>query len=177
MPITTSTDYYRNNKEEGKIMHKCPHCDFTTPYNKSNLMNHIHAKHTPENRRPFQCHHCERGFSQKSHLIKHLQKEHNIETSSLEKKITNILYKITLTEKIPRSKKTRARHEYYKANRILKSRDLHNEKHEYYENCFLCNNDLHYDEKKGFIKLHKTPLMGILKIKNMRRCIICTIKK
>ena len=47
MPVLTSTDYYRKNKEEGKVMHKCPHCDFTTPYNKSNLMNHIYAKHTP----------------------------------------------------------------------------------------------------------------------------------
>ena len=103
----TSTDYYRQNKEAGVVMHKCPHCEFTTPYNKSNLMNHIYAKHTPENKRPFQCRHCERIFT-KSHLIKHMKKEHNLNTSHLEKKITNILYKITLTEKEPRSKKTKS---------------------------------------------------------------------
>lgn len=165
MPVMTSTDYYRQNKETGVIMHKCPHCDFTTPYNKSNIMNHIYAKHTPEHERPFQCRHCERGFSQKSHLIKHMKKEHNLNTAHLEKKVTNILYKITLTEKEPRSKKTKARRKYYEKHPHIKSRDMLNKKHEYTDNCFLCNNDLHYDEKKGFIQLHKTQLMGCIKIK------------
>lgn len=177
MPVMTSTDYYRQNKEAGVVMHKCPHCEFTTPYNKSNLMNHIYAKHTPENQRPFQCRHCERGFSQKSHLIKHMKKEHNLNTSHLEKKITNILYKITLTEKEPRSKKTKARRKYYEKHSHIKSRDMYNNKHEYTECCFLCNNDLHYDERKGFIQLHKIPLMGCIKIKTKnpvcKLCIKC----
>ena len=166
MPVITSTEYYRNNKESGVIMHKCPHCDFTTPYNKSNLTNHINAKHTPESERPFQCTHCVRGFSQKSHLIKHLQKEHSVDTTTLEKKITNILYTIIITNKTPRSKKTKARRKYYENNKIIKSRDLKKNMHEYYENTFLCNNDLHYDEKKGFIKIHKTLLTGCIKIKS-----------
>ena len=170
MPLITSTDYYRQNKEAGVIMHKCPHCEFTTPYNKSNLMNHIHAKHTPENKRPFQCMHCDRGFSQKSHLVKHMKKKHhNVNTSNLEKKITTILYKITLTGKIPRSKKTIARRKYYQNHTFIKSRDMYNKKHEYTDRCFLCNNDLHYDEKKGFIQIHKTPLMGCIKLNTKNR--------
>ena len=174
MPVMTSTDYYRQNKETGVVMHECPHCDFTTPYNKSNLMNHIYAKHTPEHERPHQCMHCERGFSQKSHLIKHLKKEHELNTSNLEKKVTNILYMITLTEKLPRSKKTIARRKYYQTHAIIKSRDMMEKKHKYTDNCFLCNNDLHYDERKGFIEIHKTSLMGSIKIKMKKPiCKLC----
>jgi len=178
MPVINSTEYYRMKKEAGVVMHRCPHCEFTTPYNKSNLMNHIYAKHTPENKRPFQCDHCERGFSQKSNLLKHMKKEHNIQTTHLEKKITNILYKITLTDKIPRSKKTKSRREYYKKHKLIKSRDMRKKKHEYFENCYLCNNDLHYDERKGFIQLHKIPLMGLVTTNTkFHKCKILFIKK
>ena len=97
---STSTEYYRLNKENGVVTHRCPHCDFTTPYNKSNLMNHIYAKHTPEHEKPFQCRHCERGFSQKSHLLKHLKSKHNITNhDELSKKVGMIaLNTFLLTE-------------------------------------------------------------------------------
>lgn len=176
MPGITSTDYYRQNKEEGKIMHRCPHCDFTTPYNKSNLMNHIYAKHTPEHKRPYQCDHCARGFSQKSHLIKHLKKEHQITNTSLENKITNILYKIQCTEKKPKSKKTKARFTYYQQNPIIKSTDMQNKLHEYLDQCFLSNNEIHYDKKNGFIKLTKILLKGKVKINGSCKCKICIRK-
>ena len=46
---------------------------------------------------------------------------------------------------------------------------MYNKKHEYTDRCFLCNNDLHYDEKKGFIQIHKTPLMGCIKLNTKNR--------
>lgn len=173
MPVLTSTDYYRKNKEEGKVMHKCPHCDFTTPYNKSNLMNHIYAKHTPEHERPFQCRLCERGFSQKSHLISHLKKVHKTSDSSLETKTVNVLYHISVTDKIPKYKKTKLRREYYKNHNILKSRDMSDNKYEYANGLFISNNEIHYDKKNGFITFKKINLTG--KIKLPCKCKTCII--
>ena len=171
---STSTEYYRLNKENGVVTHRCPHCDFTTPYNKSNLMNHIYAKHTPEHEKPFQCRHCERGFSQKSHLLKHLKSKHNITNhDELSKKVVNILYNISLTDKEPRSKKTKARRLYYLSHPVMKSRDMYNNKHEYVEGCFLKNNELHYDEKNGFISIKKTILRRSIKLKKPCFCIVC----
>lgn len=171
----SSTEYYRKNKLEGKVMHKCPHCDFTTPYNKSNLMNHIYAKHTAEKDRPYQCHKCERGFSQKLHLIKHLHRDHNIKDKNLEKKTINTVYIISFTEKIPNSKKTKARYEFYKKNNILKSNDLRENKYKYMDNLCITNKNLYYDASSGIIKINKINFTG--KIKINCKCLKCIIKK
>lgn len=163
MPVTTSTDYYRKNRETGSVVYRCPHegCNYSTRNCKQVLIHHINSKHTKECDRPFQCQHCERGFAQKANLIKHMKCEHGIDTSSLSNKTTTILYIIkTVKNNEPRSKNTRARRDYYKNNPTLKSRDIFNKKHEYLDGVFLKNHDLHYDIRNNFITVDKVELKG-----------------
>ena len=155
-----STDYYRENKTSRKVVHYCPHCHFSTTYGKCVLHNHIYARHTPESDRPFQCTHCTRGFAQKAHLISHLDKVHNISDAILNSKISTLLYIISPSDTAPKSYKTRARLKYYKDNPVLKSRDIHENKHEYLANVYLRNHDIHYDHKHKFISMSKLPLRG-----------------
>jgi hypothetical protein len=61
-------------------------------------------------------------------------------------------------QNLPKSTKTRARCKYYKDNTILKSRNIHNQQHEYISGVFLKNHDLHYDRRKGFITFHTLAL-------------------
>ena len=68
-----------NNKPKKLKLLECPHCNYTTSGPKCILQNHIYSKHTDEKDRPYQCENCNRGFSQKSHLHKHMKKMHNID--------------------------------------------------------------------------------------------------
>lgn len=164
--VCGSTAYYRKNKESSKVLHSCPHCDYTTPNCKVVLMNHIYAKHVSEDKRPFQCHHCERGFAQKAHLTGHLKKKHDIVI--IVSKVSTLLYKIGITDCIPKSSKTLARHRFYIGNPILKSRNIYNKKHQYSPGVYLKNHDLRYDLKKGFITITTTELRNPMKLKRRK---------
>ena len=151
-----STKYYRENRKTKKVVHSCPHCDYTTTNAKICLMNHINAKHVEEKNRPFQCQHCERGFAQKAHLDKHLSTIHDIATLPL--KVSSISYIIKTTDNYPKSVKTKARFDYYQNHHIINTNEINNQKHEYLPGVYLKKHDLHYDYNKGFIKVNKCPL-------------------
>ena len=151
-----STDYYRENKKKKKVIHICPHCDYTTTGPKITLKHHIDAKHKKDSEKPFQCIYCPKGFAQKSHLINHTKKQHNICMPCMKK--IGITYEITIQDIIPNSKKTRARFDYYKNNPIIKSTNLNQNKHQYLENIFLRVQDINYDSRNGYIRISKTPI-------------------
>ena len=77
--IPHNTNYYRRNKEQRFNVKCCPHCNYETTGPKSALLAHIYSKHTPENKRPFQCPctECERGYAARANLKKHLIKNHD----------------------------------------------------------------------------------------------------
>ena len=156
--VNNSTDYYRENRQNKLFVHKCPHCNYCTHNSKITLTNHINSKHRKEEARPYQCPECNRGFAQKAHLVRHLECEHGIENHISFSKTSTILYIISLTDNYPKSKKTKARCEYYNDNPVIKGKDIHAKKHEYLPNCFLKNHDIHYDLKKNFISIHKLAL-------------------
>jgi hypothetical protein len=160
-----STNYYRANKQTGKILHRCPHCEFTTTYGKANLINHINAQHTCEKDKPFQCRFCEKGYAQKANLINHLKKVHDYDTSHLERKIIGVLYNISVTDNLPKTKKTKARREYYIKNKILKSTDINSKKHEYMDGTYLSISEIQYDVKKKFISVERSQLKEPIRIK------------
>lgn len=90
-----NTNYYRRNKVTRFNVKTCPQCCYETTGPKSALRAHIWSKHTLENERPFQCPCivCERGFSARANLNKHILKMHNIVMPK--KKNQNVLvYKI-----------------------------------------------------------------------------------
>ena len=149
--VKNSTDYYRQNRRNQRVVYRCPHCNYHTHNCRITLTNHINSRHKSEESRPFQCSECNRGFAQKAHLIRHLAVEHDVTDDIKHSKITTLLYIITLGDNVPRSTKTKARSIFYKENSVLKSRDIHNGKHEYMEGNFLKNHDLHYDRRKGFV--------------------------
>lgn len=171
--ICGSTAYYRKNKESNKVLHSCPYCDYTTPNCKVVMMNHINANHVDEDKRPYQCELCERGFAQKAHLTGHLKKIHGVVIPV--SKVSTILYNIAITNCVPKSSKTLARHRFYIANPVLKSRDIYNKKHQYLPGVYLKNHDLHYDLKKGFITIKKRELRNpvILKRRKIKVIISC----
>ncbi len=156
--VNNSTEYYRENRRNKKVVHRCPHCNYCTCNGKIVLTNHINSKHLEERLRPFQCTECARGFAQKAHLIRHLETEHNISGDLRHAKTATLLYIISLGNNIPTSTKTKARCEYYNRYPVLKSRDIYNNKHEYTPGSFLKNHDLHYDKRKGFITVNKLAL-------------------
>jgi uncharacterized Zn-finger protein len=90
-----NTNYYRRNKVTRFNVKTCPQCCYETTGPKSCIQAHIWAKHTPENERPFQCpcSQCEKGFSARANLNKHILKKHNI---VMPKKINQkvLVYKI-----------------------------------------------------------------------------------
>lgn len=167
--LNPSTEYYRRNKITQRITHKCPHCNYKTTNPKICLINHIYAKHTPEEKRPYQCYECTRGFAQKAHLDKHLEVCHNIKVEK--KKVSSISYIIKISDKLPRSTKTRARRQYYKNHKVINTNDINNLKHEYLPEVFLKKHDIHYDMNKGFINVHKCSLYKC--DKNCRMTKIC----
>ena len=123
-----STAYYRQNIKTKQTKHTCSHCDYVSLYSKAVLNNHINAKHTLEKDRPFQCTElgCNTGFSQKAHLIKHLENKHS---KIIETKKHILLYTITITNKQPCSKKLRNRIKFYRNNNNLSSEDMYNKKY------------------------------------------------
>ena len=156
----TSTEYYRQNRKNKLVAYSCPSCDYKTYNSKSALKNHINSHHVKESERPFKCTHakCGRGFSQKAHLISHMEREHGADTSHLKNKVVDIVYSITLTNKSAKSKKTIARTEYYKKNKSIMGSDVSNKKHEYLPGVYLKNHDIHYDIKVGFIKVERVKI-------------------
>ena len=134
-------------KKPGKV-HKCPHCTYITSGPKCTLQNHIFSKHTKEKDRPYQCIYCERGFAQKSHLHKHMKKEHELEIP--EKKDRNIIeYHIQVLNNNPISNKTKSRINLYKKNPIIKADKISD--YIFWYTKKLKSSHLHYDSKKGYI--------------------------
>jgi len=153
--VNNSTDYYRQNKTLKRVVHKCSHCEYSTTGPKISLKHHIDAKHTAESEKPFQCRHCERGFAQKVALINHMSNIHNINVN-IKKKI-GMIYFISLG-KIPTSKKTKARYNYYKTNPIIISNKMKNNDYEYLDNNFIKTNILNYDKRNGYIIISTKPI-------------------
>jgi hypothetical protein len=154
--VMNSTEFYRLNRLKKTKVYSCPECDYETYNSRACLNNHINAKHTTEEDKPFQCTLCNRGFSQKAHLNIHCEREHNIKV--LEQHIISVAYVIKLTAKIPRSKKTKARRNYYKNHDVIRTTELNDKEHEYLPNVYMKQHDIHYDFRQGFILLHKIPL-------------------
>ena len=90
-----NTNYYRRNKALRFNVKSCTKCCYETTGPKSALQAHIWAKHTPENERPYQCPcvDCDKGFSARANLNKHILKTHNV---VMPKKIDQrvLIYKI-----------------------------------------------------------------------------------
>ena len=153
--VNNSTDYYRQNKTLKRVVHKCPQCEYSTTGPKISLKHHIDAKHTEESEKPFQCNHCERGFAQKAALINHISNIHNIDVNV--KKQTGTIYFISL-EKIPTSKKTKARYNYYKKNPIIISNKMKENYYKYLDNNYINTPSLNYDKRNGYIKIKTQPI-------------------
>ena len=151
--VNASTLYYRANRLTKKIIHCCPHCDYSTTNTRIQLINHINAKHVEEKDRPYQCEYCARGFAQKAHLETHLFVTHEIEKTNI--KISSISYIIESTTTQPRSIKTKARRLYYLTHGVINTKDINNMEHEYLPGVYLKKHDIHYDCGKGFINLKK----------------------
>ena len=152
----TSTQYYRENRNTRRVVYKCPHCAYETANCQIAIKNHINAKHTPEHERPFQCQMCPRGFAQKAHLHIHCKKVHD--KNIPQHKLFAVAYIINILEKNGKSKKTKARQVYYKNHSVINSKELTAKKHEYLPGVFMKQHDIHYDQKNGFIKMHKCSL-------------------
>lgn len=136
-----------NNNEVIKE-HKCPHCNYKTSGPKCQMINHIYSKHTPEKERPYQCMHCDRGFSQKMHLHKHMKRVHNMCPPSTINR-TIIEYHVEVLDKTPTSEKARSRIKLYQNYPIIKSKVMPSLK--FYYTQILKPFHLHYDQKKGYI--------------------------
>lgn len=165
--VMNSTEYYRLNREQKNKVYSCHHCDYETYNSRACLNNHINAKHTKEEDKPFQCVCCNRGFSQKAHLNIHCEKEHDIKIP--DQHIVSVAYIIKLTEKKPRSKKTKARRNYYVNNDVIRTTELNNQQHEYLPGVYMKQHDIHYDFRQGFILLHKVPLWNKVEHSNNNR--------
>ena len=118
--VAHNTNYYRRNKEKRFKIHKCPHCNFETTGPKSSLQAHIWAKHTDEKDRPFQCpcDSCDRGYSARANLHKHMKQCHNI-TIPKDKNI--FAYSVHINNNIcPRvTNNQKKRLEFYKTNPVI----------------------------------------------------------
>ena len=143
--VPYNTQYYRNNKLSRKIVHCCPHCNYETTGPKSALKAHIWSKHTPEKERPFQCpcHGCERGFSARANLNKHILKKHKI---TMPKKINKevLIYKIDI--------KSNNAPEVYINNRYIIAKNLPCT----FDNKTISFDSLFYDKGCGLINI--TPI-------------------
>ena len=149
--VTQAALYYQRNKETREKVHKCPHCDYETTGPKQTLLNHIHAKHTKNEDKPYFCVHCSKGFAQASNYEKHMAKFHdeypNVTRTREERKPA--AYIICFGNKEPIANKTRCRFEFYKENRIIPFEKFG--RCEYTQGKKLTQKDLHYDRKKGYI--------------------------
>ena len=152
--INHSTNYYRKNKTNRKIVHKCMHCSYETTGPKSCLKAHIWSKHTPENERPFQCLHpgCCRGFAQKHNLQKHMEKIHNVKLDL--KKNNNIAqYRVDVTGIKPTAKKTLTRIKYYETHPIIYPNELNISLNIDDKQIVIKQGHLYYDNRNGYITL------------------------
>ena len=115
-----NTNYYRRNKALRFNVKSCSLCNYETTGPKSALQAHIWSKHTPENKRPFQCPcgTCDKGFSARANLNKHILKQHNV---IMPKKIKSeiLIYKIVVRNKICKDKEMKKRLNYYKENSVI----------------------------------------------------------
>ena len=152
-----NTNYYRRNKVEKFNIHKCPHCNYSTTGPKSSLQAHIWSKHTPENRRPFQCpcNDCERGFASRANLHKHLQSKHNVIIPK--KKKTILLYEISLQNKNLEGLNN-DRKEYYKKNNFI----ICNKLPIIYNNQRIDYDILEFDYLKNHINVNKLDRNNLL---------------
>ncbi len=153
-PVAYNTQYYRNNKTTKNIIHKCPHCNYSTTGAKVIIRNHVWAKHTEEKDRPFQCPHtnCSRGFAQKILLQRHLKKIHNQSVIlTIDRKIAE--FHVKVGRYVPASNATKNRVKYYLSKRkgILYPSDLTN--YEFLPNKKINKNHIYYDAREGYIEL------------------------
>jgi len=148
-----NTNYYRRNKAMRFNVKSCPQCCYETTGPKSALQAHIWAKHTPENERPFQCPcvRCDKGFSARANLNKHILKKHNI---VMPKKINqNILvYKIEpIVDNLV----------HYKDNPYIKASQLPIK----YNDKLITFDTLHYDKCINSINLIPFTRQDLLNLK------------
>ena len=103
--IPHNTNYYRRNKEQRFNVKLCPHCNYETTGPKSALLAHIYSKHTPENKRPFQCPciDCERGYAARANLQKHICKNHDTSMKVFNKKSFCYTIKVNIPNKLSKS--------------------------------------------------------------------------
>lgn len=141
--MCTSTNYYRINKQTKRVIHICPHCNYSTTGPKITLRHHIYSKHTKECDRPFQCKYadCNRGFAQKLHYQNHLCKIHDEKKESGRKKKV-LYYTIKIGSVVPSSKKTKERIVFYKKNAVLTTKKIR-------ENISV--SAFQYDVRHGYI--------------------------
>lgn len=156
--VAYNTNYYRRNKEKRFKVHKCPHCSFETTGPKSSLQAHIWAKHTEEKDRPFQCpcDSCNRGYSARANLHKHLKHSHNI-TIPKDKKV--FAYSIHINNNIcPRvTENQKKRLDFYKTNPVI-PRNIKN------MNDITCLEKMHFDVSQKLINIHPYTKQQVLDV-------------
>ena len=155
--VAYNTNYYRRNKEKRFKVHKCPHCTFETTGPKSSLQAHIWAKHTEEKDRPFQCpcETCNRGYSARANLHKHMKQCHNV---IIPKDKGVIAYVINVSQYIRNPEKTQEeRIEYYKKNMLVESKNINTN--------ITSKEKMYYDKKCGIIDLRSYTKKDILDLK------------
>ena len=170
-PVARNTNYYRKNKLERKVVHKCPYtnCNYETTGPKQTLKNHINAKHVPESERPFQCKFagCNRGYAQKCLLSNHYKKSHGL-TIELKKNRTIVEYHINTDGQYhPTTSSTINRYNYYKENPIIKAENLNT--FEFLPGKFLNANHIHYDAREGYINLKTISVDDIKKKRKIKK--------
>jgi len=148
-----NTNYYRRNKAERFNVKLCPHCNYETTGPKSALQAHIWSKHTPEHERPFQCPcgDCDRGFSARANLNKHILKQHKI---TMPKKIAKdvLVYEISILpqKKICKDPVIKNRINYYKNHKWIVCDKLPIKTE---DNITISFDTLYYDEGKNVITI------------------------
>ena len=140
-----NTNYYRRNKLEKFLVHRCPHCNYETTGPKQCIRAHIWAKHTPEHKKPFQCPcgDCNRGMASRANLKKHLKRDHDIILPPYTKKV--LVYKITLKRQPTLNKEHDRYKQYIQHGEFILVEDIKNKK-------FSLDN-IYYDFHKGYIEL------------------------
>ena len=156
--VNANTEYYRRNKKLRLNIKSCPHCNYETTGPKSSLQAHIWAKHTPENKRPFQCpcDDCCRGFASRANLHKHVYSIHEIKTpKKLNKDI--VLLKLSLQKNLSETKNN-----FYNGHKIIKCSDLPID----YQNTKFTIDGLFYDMLKGNILMEGYSINKIRELYN-----------
>tara|TARA_B110000977_G_scaffold126075_1_gene161308 strand:+ start:3457 stop:3891 length:435 start_codon:yes stop_codon:yes gene_type:complete len=141
----------------------CPQCNYETTGPKSALQAHIWSKHTPEHERPFQCPcgTCEKGFSARANLNKHIVKQHEI---VMPKKINKqtLIYKITVNKKICKDAEMKKRLDYYKENPVIIINSLPINQ----DDINISYDALHYDDGSNMIRIEPYDRCKLLNLYN-----------